>query len=649
LFYCVLKLYGDRMTKEEILKALADAVISGDDDEAAELAQKALDEGIDPQEAIVDGLAKGMAVMGDKYERGEAFVPHLMIASAALYEGMDVLTPHIKKDDSARQITGVIGTIEGDVHDIGKNLVKTMMSAAGFTMIDLGSDVSLESFITAAKENKTDILSVSALMTTTMTGMDKISEMLLENGYRDSLVFMVGGAPVSPQYAQTIGADGTAKDAAGAVSFAKENASKLGPASERWSDAKLNVTKTKYKDAVLKRKAGASEGNVTLETAKKIMDEYSKVGTKQASKMSHKDRVFAALGDKKVDRLPVYPLACGVTRKFVPCTYKEYATVPEKFAASAAAAVKYLDVDTFVGLTDLSITSTDVGAGVTFPEEDTPSSTGHLKNYEDIEIPEIKKGTRIYNHIQASKLAVEKLHKEDLDAPFVAFHEGPLLTLTQAMGADRVLYDMNSNPGDVHKALDKITDFIGEVSTAFFDEGAADAICVDNLWSNNVIMSADQYWEFDGKYVYDRQLPIFKKYNAPYVIHNCADAVHFDIQIRKFGTAMYSYAYYEKNRDKGSKNYADLIPEYSDICCMMGEVDPIQFMNNDEATFQNIRKDTANLMSNVLQTLKDNGRQSKYVLSTGCEIPPEGSLTSVKTMVDTVKEIGEEKYKQIIG
>lgn len=637
-------------TKEEILKALADAVITGDDDEAIEYAQKALDAGIDPQEAIVDGLAKGMAVMGDKYERGEVFVPHLMIASSALYEGMDVLTPHIVKNDANRAVTGVIGTIEGDVHDIGKNLVKTMLAAAGFTMIDLGNDVPLENFINAAKENKADLLSVSALMTTTMTGMDKISEMLLENGYRDSLVFMVGGAPVSPQYAESVGADGTAKDAATAVSMAKELTAVLGPAAERWSDAKLSITKTKYKDAILKKKAAASAaGNITLETAKKVIEEYNQVGTKQAAKMSHTDRIFGALGDKKVDRLPVYPLACGVARKFVPCTYREYSTIPEKFASTVEAAVKYLDVDTFVGLTDLSITSTDIGAGVTIPEEDTPSATGHLHDYEDIEIPEVKEGTRIYNHIQAAKLATEKLHKEELNAPFVAFHEGPLLTLTQAMGADRVLHDMNSDPATVHKALDKITGFINEVSTAFFDEGAADAICVDNLWSNNIIMSADQYWEFDGKYVYDRHLPVFKKYNAPYVIHNCADAVHFDIQIRKFGTSMYSYAYYEKKRDKGSKNYADLIPEYSDICCMMGEVDPVQFMNNDEATFQKIRDDTATLMNGALQTLKDSGRQSKYVLSTGCEVPPEGSLLAVKAMVDTVKEIGEDKYKQIIG
>ena len=637
------------MSKEEILKALADAVITGNDDDAVKYAQKALDTGIDPQEAIIGGLAKGMAVMGDKYERGEVFVPHLMIASSALYEGMDVLTPHIKKDESTRSVTGVIGTIEGDVHDIGKNLVKTMLAAAGFTMIDLGNDVPLERFIEAAKENKADLISVSALMTTTMTGMDKISEMLLENGFRDSLIFLVGGAPVSPQYAESVGADGTAKDASAAVVLAKELTSKLGPVDERWSEAKLSVTKTKYKDAVLKKKAAASTaGNVGLETAKKIIDEYNKVGTKQTSKMSHKDRVFAALFDKKVDRLPVYPLACGITRKFVPCTYKEFATTPEKFASSAAAAVKYLDVDTYVGLTDLSIMSTDIGADVIMPDEDTPSAI-HLKDYEDIEIPEVKKGTRIHSHIQAAKLATEKLHKEELNAPFVGFHEGPLLTLTQAMGADRVLHDMNADPATVHKALDKITGFVNEVSTAFFDEGAADAICVDNLWSNNIIMSADQYWEFDGKYVYDRQLPVFKKYNAPYVIHNCADAVHFDIQIRKFGTSLYSYSYYEKKRDKGSKNYADLIPEYSDICCVMGEVDPVQFMNNDEATFQKIRNDTAKLMDGVLQTLKDSGRQSKYVMSTGCEVPPEGSLLSVKTMVDTVKEIGEDKYKQVIG
>lgn len=638
------------MTKEEILKSLADAVIAGNAGLAVEFAEKALAEGVDPEEAIVNGLAKGMAVMGDKYERGEAFVPHLMIASAALYKGMDVLTPHIKKSESSHTIVGVIGTIEGDVHDIGKNLVKTMMTASGFTMVDLGNDVPLDKFITEAKENKADLISVSALMTTTMTGMDKIGEMLQENGYRDSLVYMVGGAPVSPQYAESIGADGTAKDAAGAVSLAKELVGALGPSAERWSDANLSITKTKYKEALLKKRAAASAvGEASIEAARQIIEAYNAVGAKQTEKMSHKERVFATLADQKVDRLPVYPLLCGLSRKFVPCTYREYATVPEKFAQSVEAAVKYLGVDTFVGLTDLSITSTDVGAGVTIPEEDTPSATGHLHDYEDIEIPEVKPGTRIWNLIESSKMALDRLHKEEIDAPFVGFHEGPLLTLTQAMGADRVLADMTTCPQDIHKALDGITTFVEEISAAFFDNGAADAICTDNLWSNNVIMSAEQYWEFDGKYVHDRHIPVFKKYNAPYIIHSCADAVHFDIQIRKFGTSMYSYAYYENLRDKGSKNYADLISEYGDICCMMGEVDPIQFMNDDEETFRNIRNDTVKLTENVLNTLKETGHQSRYVLATGCEVPPEGSIRAVKAMVDAAKEVGEDMYRQILG
>lgn len=139
--------------KELILNELAQAV-DGDEDLTAELAYKVLEEGVDPYESIVDGLARGMIIVSDKYEKGESFVPHLLIASNAMYAGMDILTPHMKLDSTSTCSVGVIGTIEGDVHDIGKNLVKTMLNASGFDMIDLGHDVPIEKFVEVSKEKK---------------------------------------------------------------------------------------------------------------------------------------------------------------------------------------------------------------------------------------------------------------------------------------------------------------------------------------------------------------------------------------------------------------------------------------------------------------------------------------------------------------
>ena len=163
-----------------IMNQLAEAVVEGDDELAEELAQKVLKEGVDPYEAIVNGLAKGMTIISDMYEKGEAFVPNLLIASGAMYAGMDILAPHMKSEAYGKRAIGVIGTIEGDVHDIGKNLVKTMLSASGFEMIDLGSDVPIEKFVQTAKEKKADLVSMSALMTTTMVNMEKVIEILQE-------------------------------------------------------------------------------------------------------------------------------------------------------------------------------------------------------------------------------------------------------------------------------------------------------------------------------------------------------------------------------------------------------------------------------------------------------------------------------------
>ncbi len=630
-----------------ILNELAEAVVEGDDDLAVELSQKVLDKGLDPYEAIINGLAKGMMIISDKYEKGEAFVPHLLIASSAMYAGMELLSPAIKTDGEHETSVGVIGSIEGDVHDIGKNLVKTMLSASGFKMVDLGADVPVEKFIEAARENQADLISMSSLMTTTMANMEKVIEMLQEEGIRDSLKVMVGGAPVSEEFAEAIGADSTHGDAMHASEWANDNVKQLEPNKVRWSEEKISLSKVKYRDLLSKKKV-KGKGDVGLETAKEIIEEFDKVGVKSKEQMSHMDRTLAAMGDKKVDRLPVYPLACGVMRKFANRNYRDYATEPKAFVDSAFLGSKYLDTDMFVGLIDLSATSADFGCKIKYPEDDTPSSEGHLKTYDNLEVPEVKEGTRAHELVMASKMATEKLNKE-LNTPFVGFHEGPLLTLTQLMGADRVLMDMKTHPDVVLEALQKCTDYICQVSELFFDEGACNALCIDNLWSNNVIMSEEDYWKFDGKFVYDQHLPLFKKYNQPYIIHNCADAVHFDTQITKFDTKLYSYAYYPKQRGKGSQNYADLIPKYGDTCCMMGEINPVDFMDNSPGGVQKIKNDTKNLIEGVIPVLKDNGMQSKYVMASGCEIPPGGPLNTVKAMVDTVKELGPQLQKDIIG
>ncbi len=631
------------MAKEDILNALADAVVEGDDDIAEEFAQKALDEEVDAYEAIVDGLAKGMKIISDMYEKGEAFVPSLLLAADAMYAGMDILTPYINADTSAEPKNVIIGTIEGDVHDIGKNLVKTMMTAAGFNMIDLGCDVPLDKFAEAAKENKATGISMSTLMTTTMGGMETVIEQLQEEGIRDSLVVMVGGAPVSRAFSDSIGADGTALDASTAVETMTSLESEL-PAGA-WSDSAISESKMKYKE-VLAQKGTREKVDIGLITAEKVIAEFDTVVPKFNETMTKKERFTSAFQDKKVDRLPVSPLACGVSRKFVPCSYADYSTKAEKYAESAFTGIKYFNMDTFVGLTDLCVDAADFGAGIRYPEEDTPAAIGHLEDYEKLEVPEIKEGTRAHNLIQGNKLATEKAHS--LDAPMTALIEGPMVALTQIMGATRVLSDLRTNPDVVLKALDKTATYVEEIMKGMFEEAQPDNLCMVTLWTNNVILSADEYMKSEGKVMQNRVAPLYKQYNKPVVIHNCSDVPHWDL-INKWDTEYYSYTFYPDEVDKGSKDHKHLISTYGKDTMFGGEVSPIVFLDNSPEGIEKMKADTVALQESVLNTLKENGMQSKYMIATGCEVPPGAPCDTITAQTYTVAEKGPEIYKNIIG
>jgi methylmalonyl-CoA mutase cobalamin-binding domain/chain len=171
--------------------------------------------------------------MGQKYDCKQAFMPHLLMASNAMYGGMDVLVPHMKGEAGSKRAVLIIGSAEGDVHDIGKNLVKTMMSAMGFEAVDLGKDVPIGKFAEAAIEHKADVISVSTLMTSTMDNMEKIVKSFSEKGIRNNVKIIVGGAPITPDYAAEIGADASKKDAMEAAKWAKEAIKEL--PENRWN------------------------------------------------------------------------------------------------------------------------------------------------------------------------------------------------------------------------------------------------------------------------------------------------------------------------------------------------------------------------------------------------------------------------------
>lgn len=206
----------------DILQKIASKLYDGEDEEVAELVQRALDDGLTPKEILQDGLIAGMDQVGKDFKSGDLFVPEVLIAARAMHAGMNVLRPLLSASDSPTVGKYVIGTVKGDLHDIGKNLVKMMLEGAGFETVDLGTDVAPEAFVQAVQEHKPRIVGMSALLTTTMVNMKTTIDALQEAGLRDSVRIMVGGAPVTAAFAQQIGADAYAPDAATAVDMARK-------------------------------------------------------------------------------------------------------------------------------------------------------------------------------------------------------------------------------------------------------------------------------------------------------------------------------------------------------------------------------------------------------------------------------------------
>lgn len=200
---------------------ITEALIAGDGEKLQTLVNNQIEAGVSAKEILNDGLIAGMDIVGDKMENGDMFIPEVLMSAQAMGTVMEELKPLLAEGESSTVGKVILGTVKGDLHDIGKNLVKMMMESAGFEAIDLGVDISPEDFVTAVKENNPDVVGLSALLTTTMPMMKASIDCIEEAGLRDSLKIIVGGAPVNQEFADQIGADGYASDAGSASKLAK--------------------------------------------------------------------------------------------------------------------------------------------------------------------------------------------------------------------------------------------------------------------------------------------------------------------------------------------------------------------------------------------------------------------------------------------
>ena len=212
------------MDKKQLMENIVRSIIDGDQVKAQEYAREALNINIDPLEVVESGFSRGMAIVGESFERGESYLPELLMAAATFNAAMEILEPEIEAQNKeiAKAGTVLLGTVKGDVHDLGKNIVAMVLETNGFSVVDIGVDVPSLNFIEEAKNVKADVIALSSLMTTTMPAQREIIEILKEKNLRDEYFVIVGGGPVSEEWSERIGADGFGKTAVDAVELIKK-------------------------------------------------------------------------------------------------------------------------------------------------------------------------------------------------------------------------------------------------------------------------------------------------------------------------------------------------------------------------------------------------------------------------------------------
>jgi dimethylamine corrinoid protein len=207
--------------KDEVLKKLVQAVVDGNVEQAESAARESVNAGVEPYKAIIDGLSKGMEVVGEKYDAKEYFLPELLMAGDAMYAGLNVLLPLLPKREAGAKGTVVLGVVEGDIHDIGKNIVKAMLTASGYRVVDLGKDVPVDEFVRRAKEEGAQVIAMSTLMTPTLLSIQTVEEKLKAEGLKGKVKTIIGGGSVSDGWRERSGSDAYGKDAMEAVSKVK--------------------------------------------------------------------------------------------------------------------------------------------------------------------------------------------------------------------------------------------------------------------------------------------------------------------------------------------------------------------------------------------------------------------------------------------
>ncbi|WGI17040.1 uroporphyrinogen decarboxylase family protein [Methanonatronarchaeum sp. AMET-Sl] len=361
--------------------------------------------------------------------------------------------------------------------------------------------------------------------------------------------------------------------------------------------------------------------------------------------MTPMERVTAAANDEPVDRLPFSAIAGGMNRRLVGADFETFSKSAELQARGNIEVVKRYDFDWLVPLTYMHRTAEDFGAELIFKENQTPMhyppTDWEAEDYEEkIVVPD-----GIGDSIQMRVDYTEQIVEELPDVPIFAFISGPFTTLTQRVGTEQVLMDLYRCPDAVKKAMEKTQEYVVRCIEEGFAgiEGLA-GICLDELHGNRGMMSPDMYREFGAEYC-GEVVDACEKSDLIFTQHNCAESAMFDIQISEWKPMAYSYAYYG---DRGENpDIPGMIEQFGDDTLLLGQIDPQHFYHYNT---KEMREHVKGLLEEVLTSLKENDRTSKFGIYSGCEVPPTyGKFDNIGAITDVMLEHGEEMQNEIIG
>lgn len=583
---------------------IATAVKHGKKKQVVPLVEKAIAEGCDAEELLNEGLIAPLTEIGERFSTGEVFVPEMLVAARAMSAGMEYLKPYLAESGAEPIGSAVIGTVKGDMHDIGKNLVRMMIEGKGFDVVDLGVDVPAETFVDFVKEHDVDLVCCSALLTTTMPEMKTVIDALVREGLRERVRVMVGGAPVNQAFADEIGADAYTEDASAAGARAVELVAELRASGIGGGARQQNAHADIARDSSADIATATVHGHTPLD-----MSAWEKPVSRNMSVW-----VREMIKARKKKPLPVLSFPAI---QILDCTVSELVASADLQATALRAIGKRVDSAAIVSFMDLSVEAEAFGSRIVVSDDEVPTVVGSVvSNEEDLAVlqqPVVGDGR--------TGACVEAIHEAALqvdDRPVLAGLIGPFSLTGRLMDVNEVMVQCLEEPALVKGVLNRAADFLVEYAQAFKTAGADGVVMAEPLAG---LLPAELVGEFSSVYV-KRVVDAVQDDSFIVVYHNCGSSV---VKAADAIVATGAAAFHFGN----AIEMADILPLMPVDALVMGNIDPAVEMRN--GTPKSVRAATLSLMGKC-------GAYPNFVPSTGCDVPPMSPWDNIDAFFGAVED-----------